>query len=432
MRLSPPGRRGISIALAVAIFASACGSATPPSFPTRPPASTAPASTPTAVATNAPAVSDATTFAAIESQVEAIRGLKAVHPVNPVLLDPTGLRDKLTAINTSEIDHVALANESRLLVHMGLLPAGSSLEQLELDLEAGQVVGFYDPTSKGLYVLSDSGGVGPVEKMTFSHEYTHALQDQSFGLDKLAIDAPDQGDRDMARTALAEGDATMAMTLWSGQYLSLAELLSVAGASLTPGAADQLAKAPAILREDLLFPYQQGLDFVQRVYASGGWAAVDRLYANPPDSTSQILHPELYATGVKPVIVSLPSAPRALGSGWKTTMQDTLGEFQLRIWLEGEAPTDAQSTAAAAATSEWGGDRVGLYEGPDGKWAVVLRTQWRSPAGRAAFVAAANRPPLARDPTPHYLVCGDALQADIYLASDDETLSWFAPCQPGT
>ena len=251
MRLRSPGRPGISIVLVVAVLASACGNATP-SLPTHPPATRSPA-----VATSSPAVSDATTFATIESQVEVIRGLKAVHPVSPVLLDPTGLRDKLTAINTSEIDHVALADESRLLVHMGLLPAGSSLEQLELDLEAGQVVGFYDPTSKGLYVLSDSGGVGPVEKMTFSHEYTHALQDQNFGLDKLAIDTPDQGDRDMARTALAEGDATMAMTLWSGQNLSLVELLSVAGASLTPG--------PSARRVDALH-----------------------------DSTSQILHPELY------------------------------------------------------------------------------------------------------------------------------------------
>ena len=426
MRLRSPSRPGISIVLVVAVLASACGNATP-SFPTHPPATQPPA-----VATSSPAVSDATTFATIESQVEVIRGLTAVRPVNPVLLDPTGLRDKLTAINTSEINHVALADESRLLVHMGLLPAGSSLEQLELDLEAGQVVGFYDPTSKGLYVLSDSGGVGPVEKMTFSHEYTHALQDQNFGLDKLAIDAPDQGDRDMARTALAEGDATMAMTLWSGHNLSLVELLSAAGASLTPGATDQMAKAPAILRDDLMFPYQQGLDFVQGVYSSGGWAAVDKLYANPPDSTSQILHPELYTAGVKPVTVSLPSAPRALGSGWKTTMQDTLGEFQLRIWLEGEAPTDAQTATAAAATSDWAGDRVGLYEGPNGAWAVVLRTQWRSSAGRAAFVAAMNRPPLARDPSPHYEVCEDGLQADIYIASDDETVSWFAPCQPGT
>jgi len=154
---------------------------------------------------------------------------------------------------------------------------------------------------------------------------------------------------------------------------------------------------------------------------------VNRVYSRVP------FYRDLFDTaGVKPVAVSLPAVPAALGSGWKATMQDTLGEFQLRIWLEGEAPTDAQTAAATAATSDWAGDRVGLYEGPDGKWAVVLRTRWRSPAGMAAFVAAANRPPLARDPSPHYLVCADALQADIYIASDDETVSWFAPCQPGT
>ncbi len=211
--------------------------------------------------------------------------------VTPVLLDSNGIRDWLTKADAAQTNHVAMADESRLFIHMGLLPAGSSLEQMELDLQAGQVVGFYDPVSKGLYVLSDSGGVGPTEKLTFSHEYTHALQDQNFGLDKLATDTPDQGDRDLARTALPEGDATLTMTLWAEKYLSLGELLAIAGESLSGPQADQLATAPAILRQTLMFPYQDGLSFVQGIYNSGGWAAVDKLYANPPDSTSQILHP---------------------------------------------------------------------------------------------------------------------------------------------
>ena len=89
-------------------------------------------------------------------------------------------------------------------------------------------------------------------------------------------------------------------------------------------------------------------------------------------------------------------------------MQDTLGELQLRVWLEGEHPTDAAKQAADAAASTWAGDRVGLWEGPSGAWAVVLRTQWRNATGRTDFVA---RPPnktldaLARPS----VVCGDAV-----------------------
>jgi hypothetical protein len=373
-----------------------------------------------------PNQADQAVYAAIERQVEAIRQLKPKATVTPVLLDSQGVRDWLTKATAEQTNHQALADESRLFIHLGLLPAGSSLEQLELDLEAGQVVGFYDPVSKGLYVLSDSGGVGPMQKLTFSHEYTHALQDQNFGLDKLATDAPDQGDRDLARTALPEGDATLEMSLWAQKNMSMAELLAVAGDSLSGPGTEQLAKAPAILRETLAFPYDAGLAFVQGIYNQGGWAAVNKIYANPPASTSQILNPQLYADGVGPMVVSVPAAPASLGSGWKLTMQDTVGELQLRVWLEGENPSSDTSAAAASATSDWGGDRIGLYEGPNGEWAVVLHTVWRTSAGATAFSAAADQRLTALGG--QFRVCGDPTHVNLALASSETFVPEFIDC----
>jgi hypothetical protein len=425
-----PSRLALLLLLAVAV--GACGSASISAAPTAGPSaapSVAPSSSgsiPSALGSSGQA--DQAVYAAIESQVEAIRELHAQKTVTPVLLDSQDVRDWLTKANAEQTNHQALADESRVFIHLGLLPAGSSLEQMELDLDAGQVVGFYDPVSKGLYVLSESGGVGPTEKLTFSHEYTHALQDQNFGLDKLATDTADQGDRDLARTALPEGDATLSMTMWSEKYMSILDLLQVAGDSLSGPQADQLAKAPAILRETLTFPYEQGLAFVQGVYESGGWSAVDKLYASPPDSTSQILHPELYADGVEPVSVTVPPVPTALGSGWKLTMQDTLGEFQLGIWLEGESPSSAEQSSAAAAVSAWAGDRVGLYEGPNDSWAVVLRTTWRTSSGRVAFQSAATRK-TGQLPGPA-VVCADEFGATLDVASDVAALEAFATCRP--
>jgi hypothetical protein len=298
---------------------------------------------------------------------------------------------------------------------------------MELDLQAGQVIGFYDPVSKGLYVLSENGGVGPTEKLTFSHEYTHALQDQNFGLDKLAVDTPDQGDRDLARVALPEGDATLEMTLWSQKNLSMTELLIIAGQSMSGPQAQQISQAPAILRQTLMFPYEAGLAFVQGIYSKGGWAAVDKVYANPPASTSQILHPDLYAAGVKPAAITVPAVPATLGSGWKLTMQDTLGELQLRIWLEGESPNSAASAAAATATSSWGGDRVGLYEGPNGAWAVVLHTAWRSDAGATAFSNAADQRLTALGE--QFRVCpGDSTHVNVAIASSEPLVPAFIDC----
>ncbi len=424
------GRR-LSILLALAFAFAACGSATstPGPSPTTGESQSPPASRTAAPSGGSPDPAVVAVYAQIETQVQELRGLTAKKEVTPVLLDSQGVREWLTRANDAQTNHQAMADESRLFIHLGLLPKGSSLEQLAVDLQAGQVIGFYDTGSKGLYVLSESGGVGAMEKLTFSHEYTHALQDQNFGLDKLAVDTPDQSDRDLARLAVPEGDATLLMTQWMIKDMSLVEILQLAGASLIGPQGDQLANAPRILSQTLTFPYESGLNFVQGIYDKGGWEAVNQLYDNPPDSTSQILHPDLYAGHVEPVTLTVPAVPASL-AGWKLTMQDTLGELELRIWLEGEKPTRAQSQTAATATSDWGGDRVGLYEGPNGAWAVVLRTQWRSATGRTAFVAAAGQT-LTRL-TGHYLVCEDSVHADIYIGSDDTAVSWFAPCQPGT
>ena len=419
--------------LACAVAASSCGSPAPSRAPSPPPASsTAPPPSasglpsPAGSPAGSPAQADQVVYAAIERQVEAIRQLQPKATITPVLLDSQGVRDWLTKATAEQTNHQALADEGRLLVHLGLLPAGSSLEQLELDLEAGQVVGFYDEVSKGLYVLSESGGVGPTQKLTFSHEYTHALQDQNFGLGKLATDTPDQGDRDLARTALPEGDATLEMSLWAQKNMSMAELLAVAGDSLAGAGADQLAKAPAILRETLTFPYEAGLTFVQGIYSQGGWAAVNKVYSNPPASTSQVLHPQLYTDGVAPVAVTVPAVPSSLGSGWKLTMQDTMGELQLRIWLEGESPSSGASASAGSATADWGGDRIGLYEGPNGAWAVVLHTAWRSAAGATSFSTTADQRLTALGGL--FRVCGDSTHVNLALASSESLVPEFIDC----
>jgi hypothetical protein len=415
---------------------AACGSTTPTASPT-PVATAAPsatASAPSASASATPGVTpdsaaNLAAYALIESQVEALRQLSPKSAIAPILLDEQGVHDWMMKAMAAGVDHAALASQSRLFVHLGLLPAGASLEQLELDLNSGQAIGFYDSTTKQLYLLSQSGAVGAEQKLTFSHEFTHALQDQNFGLDKLAIDTVDQSDRDLARTALPEGDATLSMTQWATAHMSVGDLLSV---SLSAGAGpqtDQLNNAPAILREDLMFPYLSGLSFVQGIYAGGGWAAVDKLYARPPSSTSQILHPALYTSGVGPVGVTVKAPPPAAGTGWKLAMQDTMGELQLRVWLEGEHPTDVQKKAADSAASSWAGDRVGLYEGPNGAWAVDLRTQWRSAAGRSAFADAATQT-LTGLSAPS-VICGDAITADIVIASDATVLGAFSTCKQG-
>ena len=56
------------------------------------------------------------------------------------------------------------------------------------------------------------------------------------------------------------------------------------------------------------FPYTYGRDFVRQLVATGGNAAVDAAFGNPPVSTAQILNPRLYGAGTLPVTVRPPQA----------------------------------------------------------------------------------------------------------------------------
>ena len=400
-----------------------CGNPPPAVSPTTAP-SIAPTPVPSSGAPNSPSPEasqdNAQLYRTIEDQVVALRELQPKAPVNPTLLDDGGIKKYIAdTFSKDNPDAVVAANE---LVYkaFGLLPPDASLKTLYIDLLGSQVAGLYSPDDKKLYVVSKSGRLGALEKTTFSHEFTHALQDQNFDLGSLKLDEVGQGDRSLARLSLVEGDATLSMSDWQLTYLTPAEIGELLQAAGSDESTKQLLAMPAILRESLLFPYVQGLAFVQGLQLDGGWGAVDDAFKDPPASTEQILHPEKYAAHEPPVAVTLPTVlQKRLGAGWTIALQDTFGEFQLAVWLrQNHGLSTAQANAAAAG---WGGDRIGVVDGPNGTWGVIYRVAWDTTADAAAFEAAAGDY-VGTLATPAKFIPGDAKQQWILFGSDAATL----------
>lgn len=401
-----------ALALAVLLAIAACGpsvaipSPTPSAAPTPAPTAGGPSASPTTPP------DPATVYAAIEPQVVEIRGLTPKASVEPKLLDDAGIKklvnDSFSKDNPPEI----VAANGRLLITLGLLDPTASLEDLYIELLGSQVAGLYNPDDKQLYVVSKSGGLGPTEKVTFAHEYTHALQDQTFNLKGLALDQIGEGDRAIARLSLVEGDATLLMSYWATAHLTQAETFQMLGESLDPETTRVLTEMPAVLRESLLFPYTSGLSFVQGLQLPGGWQAVNDAFAKPPASTEQVLHPDKYAAGEAPVVVDLPDdLAKRLGAGWKVGLEDTLGEFQLRVWLANAGGGKAAANSLTAADG-WGGDRVALIDGPAGATAVAMSTTWDTAADAAEFATAAR-----------LVVSGLADPGDVLAPTDGKTVT---------
>jgi hypothetical protein len=382
------------VLVACLLATAACGPLVPQPTPSRvaspsPSVAVGPSASPSAAVSVGPSADPATVYASIEPQVIAIRGLQPKSKVDPQVLDDAALKARIQATFKHDNPPAIVAANERLLKGLGLFPKDASLGDLYVELLSSQVYGLYSPEEKKLFVVSRSGALGPLERWTFSHEYTHALQDQNFDLAKLDLQAVGESDRSLARLSLIEGDATVVMTEWAQQNLTPSELLETIRASLDPASLKILEKMPPILREPLGFPYDNGLRFVMGIQQRGGWKAVNTAFSNPPASTEQILHPEKYDAAEAPVAIDVPKdLDTRMGDGWKVSLQDTLGEFQLGIWLRmGVTRVPLANTAAAG----WGGDRVTLLDGPNGSWAIAMMTTWDTAADAAEFADAAGQ-----------------------------------------
>ncbi|MBV9579566.1 MAG: hypothetical protein JO057_13340, partial [Chloroflexi bacterium] len=207
--------------------------------------------------------------------------------------------------------------------------------------------------------------------------YDHALQDQYYDLSTLLPKHPDNDDQSLAMQALTEGDAALLQRLWAQQSLTQ-DQLSQLGQSASPS---KLLSAPLFLREQLLFPYGDGFTFVRQIYQTSGYAGVDDVYRNPPQSTAQILHIDKYRNHVSPVEVDLPDLSQgALGDGWREISSNVFGELDLRLILS-QLIDSAQGTRAA---SGWAGDRWELLE-HNGQQALVVKSVWDSSDSASNF-----------------------------------------------
>ncbi len=378
-------RRTPALILVVALLGAACqGTVTP--APATPEPSQSPAA-PTATAEPSPSADPEALLKAIQDQVASIRGLSPTTPIEPQFPDDATFEGILARIVDEDIPPEDLRKAELLYRTLGLMSGEPTLQELYLDLLTSQVAGLYDPKTKGLYVRTPDGGIGPVEQVFFAHEFQHALQDQHFDLAGMQDLPADQGDRILAMQALVEGDAYVLMAQWLIAHLGADGISALLEASNDPEAQAALAAIPRIIQAQILFPATEGTVFVQGLQLAGGWDAVNAAFADPPVSSEQVLHPEKYAAREAPVEITLPSDPAGrMGAGWTEVLRDTLGEHQLRIWLDAPG-TSAESPAIAAAG--WGGDRIILFESATAAAAAIV-TEWDTTDDAIEFAEAAQ------------------------------------------
>jgi hypothetical protein len=326
----------------------------------------------------------------IESRVERLRGLRfESRPVPQTVSPAQARREGLADLDRSYPRRRRLADEEVLKL-LGLIDPKVDLRAASSSIFGEQVAGYYDPRSRRLRVVSGASTSGRVlNEIVLAHELTHALEDQRLGLDQERLASND--DRAIAYLSLVEGSATDVMYEYGRRYFSGEELLGGVLGSAFQGTGG----LPPFITAQLVFPYQRGLAFVQRLYeaAGGRWTLVDAAHrSHPPVSTEQILHPDAYLHFEEPLRVRLDPG-RVLGGGWQRTVGGVLGEFSTSEMLA------AGGGGAARAAAGWGGDRYELWQqagercGPPcpARDALVIRWRWDTPADEREFADALRR-----------------------------------------
>jgi len=311
------------------------------------------------------------------AEMSKLLSLPVLQPLKRSVRSRQEIRDYLVESMRDDKDDAKRHADQKALEALGLIPKGYPLDQKLLSLLTEQIAGMYDPKGREFFIADWTSPAD--QRMIMAHELTHALQDQHFHIQKWEDAAKPNDDDELARDAVLEGSATLAMFDYQLQQLGRnagdifgldpSLLLSLMFGDLDKS--PELADAPMALRDEMLFPYAAGATFTLDVLrASNGWTGLHKVFEHPPASTQQVIHPDLYLKGVMPAPVTLPPLEKIVPRGWKKLDENLLGEFGLDEVLKQFLGKERADDLAQS----WVGDKYAIFERqPGGQSLLVIR-----------------------------------------------------------
>jgi hypothetical protein len=318
-------------------------------------------------------------------------------------------RDEVEAYvnrHTSEDEDAKRLRRSELVLKkFGLLPRDFDLGTFLVALLKEQVAGYYDPKTRTVNLL-DWVGLDQ-QKPVLAHELTHALQDQSFNLEKYMkppeadlsrkkeITAQDVENDEISTTrqAVVEGQAMVVLVDYMLEPMGMSlkdspQFVQSLKDGMMVGTADtvQFHNAPIYMKEALTFPYRYGLDFIADLLIKGGKdKAFAELFRNPPRTTRQIMEPQTYLSGERLEPMHVPDFRQAF-KNYDRFDVGSVGEFDVSVLVD-------QYAGAQISNKLYPHWRGGYYYAvrPKGDQSAPLgllyASRWSSPESASNFAA---------------------------------------------
>jgi len=292
-----------------------------------------------------------------------------------------------------------------VLKKFGLLPQDFDLQTFLVSLLEEQVAGYYDAKTKTVSLLD--WVVPDLQRPVLAHELTHALQDQSFNLDKwlrrgaedldtkkdLTPDDIKKDENSEAREAVAEGQATVVLLdyMLAPMHRTAADAPEVVQ-TLIEGMANcsaesvQCKNAPIFMKEELMFPYHYGVEFEAELLRSQGKdKAFTTTFMNPPQTSREIMEPQTYISGEHLPPLPLPDFKHVL-KNYDRFDVGAIGEFDVAVLAEQYAD---QETAHNIYPNWRGGYYYSarLKGNASAPLGLIFVSKWATPKAAAQFAA---------------------------------------------
>ena len=366
---------------------------TPSITPTRFPATWTLTATPTARPTRTPTpppTADAAQDAQlrpVQQAVATLRGwpaadLSARHILQPDQVEPV-LRHILNEAGLLS----ALPDQARVLSALGLIKPAYNLERYTLNMHLDPAGGFYSPWTREVFVVAQpSAGV---QNWAFALEAARALLDQAFAFANTGAYpiCTLNTQRCQAVRALIAGDAALTVQQWLRQSASASDRVAVSAVKMPALLlADDLA--PLFVTRDVNFAAEAGTAFAQYLFQRGSWTRLNTAQAALPQSAEQIMHPEKYLAGERPIELAAVSLTTTLSATWQLIAADVLGEWHTYLLLSAnvDAALRVPDETARAAARGWGGDRLqAYYNATTHETLLVVAWTWDTAADAREF-----------------------------------------------
>ncbi len=362
-----------------------------------------------------------------------ITGLSVRAPLKKRIVSRAEMKKVLEQTLGEEYTPREIQTQEAVLRAFGLVSSDFDLAKFLINFYTEQAAGIYDARRKTMFIAD--WPTEEMQRLVLAHELTHALQDQNYDMDKFLHAARANDDATAARQAVVEGYAMAAMMQKVLGQMDLANMPEL-GALMASMVNKQMSEFPAFttapffFRMQALFPYAQGMGFMQRGLQSGGWKRLNELFPNPPATTREIFEPSVYFNATSPPAeISLPRPPALDGvAGLNFLTGNTEGELGYYSVL-GQLISEDEAKQVA---SGWLADRFVLYAGssPD-RFALVARTRWASAETALNFfrdyhaILAKKYPELAADKRSSTdLFIGSAANGNTILLRQGDEVRW--------